>query len=51
MLFFLGVSSLYSLGIKSDFDYMEFPTATATNYKTLTLNHESMGFDQYLTLW
>jgi len=30
---------------------MEFPMATATNYEVLTLNYESMGFDQYLTLW
>jgi len=30
---------------------MDFPMATATNYGISTLNHESMGFDQYLTLW
>jgi len=30
---------------------MGIPTATATNYGILTPNYESMGFDQYLTLW
>jgi len=42
---------LYDLGIKSVINRMGVSVATAANYVTLTLNHESMGVDQYLTLW